>query len=105
MAPRDRRNLIAALGFLQVAPRAPELQMLHRWLDTWSGTGAVVAGLHRAGYDLHLTQYGDDTWRATFSTSPVSRTRSSAAPRGSLQRGRAVQRAGWDALQHAERSF
>lgn len=66
--PDDRRRLLlrAALGFLQLAPRAPELRLLHRWLDTWSGLGAIVAGLHRLGYDLHLTQYGDDTWRATF---------------------------------------
>jgi hypothetical protein len=33
---------------------------------SWSGMGAIVAGLHRAGYDLHLSQYGDNTWRATF---------------------------------------
>src|SRR5262245_29875206 len=34
-----RANLRAALGFLQLPPRAPELQLLHRWLDTWAGVG------------------------------------------------------------------
>src|SRR6266545_7424755 len=28
---RRRANLRAALGFLQLAPRAPELRLLHRW--------------------------------------------------------------------------
>ena len=51
---------------------APELTLVHRWLDTWSGVGAVVTGLHRVGYDLHLTQYGDDTWRATFYVTGVA---------------------------------
>ena len=32
--------------------------------DTASGLLAV--GLHRAGYDLDLRQYGDGHWRATF---------------------------------------
>ena len=42
------------------------LQLLDRWLDTWAGLGLVVAGLHRQGWDLQLTQYGDGNWRATF---------------------------------------
>jgi hypothetical protein len=60
------RRLQAALGSLQLQPRAPEQRLLHAWADTWSGVGAIVAGLHRMGYDLHLTQYGDNTWRSTF---------------------------------------
>jgi len=39
MNERRVATLRAALGFLQVAPRAPELQLLHRWLDTWTGLG------------------------------------------------------------------
>jgi hypothetical protein len=47
----DRRlaSLRAALGFLQLEPRAPELRLLHRWLDTWTGLGLVVAGVERRG--------------------------------------------------------
>jgi hypothetical protein len=59
-------TLRAALGFLQLAPRAPELRLLHRWLDTWAGLGLITVGLHRVGWDLQLTQYGDGHWRATF---------------------------------------
>jgi hypothetical protein len=40
---RRRANLRAALSFLQLPPRAPELRLLHRWLDTWTGVGATMA--------------------------------------------------------------
>ena len=60
------RRLRAALGFLQLGPRAAELRLLHRWLDNWAGLGLVVAGLGRQGWDLQLTAYGDGHWRATF---------------------------------------
>ena len=45
--PDDRRRLPlrSALGLLQLPPRAPELRLLHRWLDTWAGLGLVVAGV------------------------------------------------------------
>ena len=64
----DRRlaALRAALGFLQLPLRAPELRLLHRWLDTWAGVGLIAVGLHRQGWDVQLTQYGDGNWRATF---------------------------------------
>jgi hypothetical protein len=32
-------RLRAALGFAELEPRAPELRLLHRRLDTWSGLG------------------------------------------------------------------
>jgi len=59
-------SLRAAFGFLRLPPREPELQMLHRWLDSWTGVGLIAVGLHRQGWDLQLTQYGDGNWRATF---------------------------------------
>jgi len=34
-----RQLLCAALEFLQLKPRAPELPLLHRWLDTSTGVG------------------------------------------------------------------
>jgi len=47
----DRRlpTLRAALGFLQLPPRAFELRLLHRWLDTWTGIGLIVVGVERQG--------------------------------------------------------
>ena len=39
-------NLRAALGFLQLPPRAPELRLLHRWL------GLITVGVERQGLRL-----------------------------------------------------
>jgi integrase len=50
------RLLRAALGFLSLEAREPELRLLHAWLDTWSGIGHVVAGMARQGYRLHLAE-------------------------------------------------
>ena len=36
------RVLRAALGFLSIEPREPELRLVHRWLDSWSGIGYVA---------------------------------------------------------------
>ena len=43
--PDECRRLLlrAALGFLQLVPREPELRLLHRWLDTWRGVGVLAA--------------------------------------------------------------
>ena len=60
------RRLRAAIGFLKLPPRARELQLLHRWLDSWTGVGLIAVGLPRQGWDLQLTQYGYGNWRATF---------------------------------------
>jgi hypothetical protein len=54
-------------NWLPPEPREPELRLLHRWLDSWSGIGHVVAGMARQGYRLHLTNIDASTWRATFS--------------------------------------
>ncbi len=37
----------------------------HAWLDSWSGLGLIVLGMHRHGYDLSLT-HDRNGWRATF---------------------------------------
>jgi hypothetical protein len=66
------RRLRAALGFLQLTPRALELRLLHRWLDTWAGIGFVVVCMARQSYDLQITAYGDHDWRANFF--PVARS-------------------------------
>ena len=99
-----RRNLTAVLGFLLLFPEAPELRLLHKWADAWSAVGAIVASLHRTGYDLDLRQYGDGHWRATFYVTGLA----DSILGGSAWEAtvwRAVQRAGGEALKHAERNL
>ncbi len=101
-APADRRPLLrAALGFaLLPAPRgAPPLTALQRWLGSWAGVGLVAGGMARQGYDLSLTRYEERGWRATFYTTGLVHSATSAT--GSAFEPlpwRAVQRAAWEAL-------
>jgi hypothetical protein len=88
-------TLRAALGFLQLSPRAPELQLLHRWLDSWTSGGLIAVGLHRQGWDLQLTQYGDGNWRATFYVTGVAH---------SIVDGSAWEPTAWLAVQKAARA-
>jgi hypothetical protein len=95
----DRRlaPLRAALGFLQLPPRAPERQLLHHWLDSWAGVGLIAVGLHRQAWDLQLTQYGDGNWRATLYVTGAAHSivgGSAWEPTA----WRAVQRAAWVAF-------
>jgi hypothetical protein len=60
------RRLRAALAAVLVQAEAPELALVHQWLDDWRGVGLLAVGLHRIGYDLDLRQYGDGYWRASF---------------------------------------
>ena len=66
MADSSRARLRAALGFLSLEPREPELQLLHRCFDTWRGIGDVVTGMARQEYDLELRRYNGQGWRAIF---------------------------------------
>jgi len=71
MSDQRRKNLVAALGFLQVEPRAPELHLLHGWLDTWTGLGLVVVGVERQGLRFPLSHIAEGEWRATFTAHPM----------------------------------
>ncbi len=64
-APR-RALLLAALAAMRVKTDAPELAILHAWLDSWSGLGLVVVGMQRHGYDLTLTPIGAVGVRRSF---------------------------------------
>jgi hypothetical protein len=89
------RRLRAALGFLQIAPRAPELLLLHRWLDTWAGLGLIVVGVERQGLRFSLSHIGESEWRAQFSAHPMW---ASAGYGVAATPWLAVQRAAWAAI-------
>jgi hypothetical protein len=88
------RRLRAALGFFQLPARAPELQMLHHWLDTWTGLGLVVVGVER-GLRFSLSHIAEDEWRAVFMGHPMFAPAGFGVAKTPWQ---AVQRAAWAAL-------
>ena len=54
------------------------LWALRTRLDSWSGIGHVAVGMHHQGYDLQLTQYDERGWRATFYTTGMEHSPTSA---------------------------
>jgi hypothetical protein len=60
------RRLRTALGLLQLPATEPELQLPHRWLDTWTGVGLITAGVERLGPRLRLTHLEENEGRASF---------------------------------------
>jgi hypothetical protein len=92
------RRLRAALGFLRLPPTEPELRLVHRWLDNWSGLGLVVAGMTRQGFQLGLDQR-TGSWLAVFYSG--SGGHHPVAPAGTGQAPtpwKAVQMAAWAAV-------
>jgi hypothetical protein len=78
------------------------LKALRTWLDSWSGVGHVAIGMHRQGFDLQLTQYYERGWRATFYTTGMEHSPTSATGTGwERTPWHATQRAAW-ALKKAE---
>ncbi len=105
--PVERGRLLrAALGFLAVDPREPELRRLHRCFDNWRGIGDVTAGMARQGYDLELRRYDGRGWRAVFFPEGFEHSLTAHAGAGwALSPRQAVQQAARDALgklQHDE---
>jgi hypothetical protein len=95
------RLLRAALGFvtLRAAPQDLALATVHGWLDSWRGIGDVVVGMHRQGYGVQLTQYNERGWRATFYTTGMEHSGTSATASAFEETPwRAVQRAAWGVL-------
>jgi hypothetical protein len=111
ISDRDRlrrgRLLYVVLTALQLrVPPSREpgvIPTLRRWLDSWTGIGLVVTGMARQGFDLQLTRYGEEGWRATFYTAgkehSVTASVGSAWERTPWQ---AVQGAAWDTLRRTE---
>jgi hypothetical protein len=89
-------NLRAALAFLRLPTTEPELVLLHRLLDSWSGLGLITVGVERLGYRLTLSHIAEGEWRAYFTGENQK-----LAPVGygvALTPWRAVQQAAWAAV-------
>jgi len=63
-------------------------------LPSRGGIGHVAVGMHRQGFDLQLTQYDERGWRATFYTTGMEHSPTSAT-------GTAWERTPWRATQRA----
>ena len=98
-----RALLTAAVGFalLPVRHDQPEVGVLRRWLDTWTGLGLVTVGMARQGYDLLLTRYAEQGWRANFYPAGIAHSVVSGSGWAPTP-WQAVQRAAWVALQRAQ---
>ena len=68
MAVTDARSrlLRTAIGSALVPPTEPELRLLHQRRDSWRGIGDVVRGMAHQDWDVQLTEYDAERWRATF---------------------------------------
>jgi transcriptional regulator with XRE-family HTH domain len=59
--------MLTALTFRYPSGREPALvPALRAWLSGWPGIGRIIVGMARQGFDLQLTRYGQEGWRATF---------------------------------------
>jgi hypothetical protein len=106
--PAQRRHLLfttlTACAWRD-APSGPARVVagLRTFLGGWLGIGRIVVGMARRSYDLQLTRYGDEAWRATFY--PAGRAHSVTSAVGSAWEREpwiAVQRAAWKALRRRE---
>jgi hypothetical protein len=76
----------------------PVVAGLRTFLGGWLGIGRVVVGMARQSYDLQLTRYGEEGWRATFY--PAGRGHSVTSAVGSTW-----EREPWMAVQGAAREL
>jgi hypothetical protein len=93
------RLLASALGFagLPMLSYDRALWALRFWLNSWRGIGDVERGMARQGFDLQLTRYAEKGWRATFYTTGMEHSITSAT-------ASAWERTPWHAVQDAARS-
>ena len=90
------RLLTSALGFAGCSLPSYNrgLWALRTWLDSWSGIGRIAVGMARHGFDLQLTRYDERGWRATFYTTGMEHSPTSATDT-------AWERTPWHATQRA----
>src|SRR5207253_660917 len=90
--------LRAAVGFAGCSIRSYDRSSTpsRTWLDSWAGIGHVAVGMACQGYDLQLTRYDERGWRATFYTTGMEHSPTSAT-------GTGWERTPWHAVQRAVR--
>jgi len=98
MGSLDQRRalLTAVLGFMRLRwpePVPAAALALARWMNSWAGLGAVVAGMNVQGFNVELREfpYG---WRANFYDTGTAH---------SVVLGSAYEPAPWTAVQRAAR--
>jgi hypothetical protein len=97
------RLLRTAVGFALVPPGEPELRVFHHWLDSWRDIGDIVVGMARQGWDLQLTEYDVERWRATLFVAGQAHSIVGGSAWETTP-WRATQRAAWDGLKEQEDS-
>jgi hypothetical protein len=97
------RLLPVTLEAARVDADAPVLGALRLWLNSWRGIGDVERGMAHQGYDLQLTRYDEKGRRATFYTTGMEHSPTSATGTGwERTPWRATQRAAWEALRKTD---
>ncbi len=103
MTDRLGRLLLVTLEAARVDADLPVLGALRSWLNSWRGIGAVERGMAHQAYDLRLTRYDEKGWRATFYTTGMEHSITSATPSvWERTPWHATQRAAWEALRTAK---
>jgi hypothetical protein len=95
---------VRALAAVLIRAHAPELALVHRWLDSWSGIGLIVVGMTHQGFQVSLGEHGAGQWIAVFYSGhgghePVA----AAGTAQSTKPWQAVQRAAWTAVRYGLR--
>ena len=96
MTDRLGRLLLVTLEAARADADLPGLGALRSWLNSWRGIGAVERGIATRAYDLQLTRYDARGWRATFYTTGMEHSITSAT-------ASAWERTPWHAVQGAAR--
>jgi hypothetical protein len=87
-----------------VKAHAPELTLVHRWLDSWAGIGLIVVGMTHQGFQVSLGEHGEARWIAVFYR--PGRGHEPVVAAGTAQEAtawRAVQKAAWAAVNKESR--
>jgi hypothetical protein len=89
-------RLGAALAAALVSADAPELRLIHGWLDSWAGIGLIVVGMAHQGFTVSWasTALAGGSRCSSTGAAGMSRSRHQAPRRSRRRRGRCRGRRG-----------